>query len=85
MDKIRNEQVRGTDQVEQLGDKVREAKSEIDWTCANKGQWIYWMKDAENGESTQIHGCGQEGHADGWCHRGGCLALGEMEAGDLLQ
>lgn len=64
MDKIRNEQVRGTDQVEQLGDKVREAKSEIDWTCANKGQWIYWMKDAENGAAMQKEK--EEEHIKSW-------------------
>lgn len=35
MDEIRNEGIRGTAQVEQFGDNVRD-KVEMIWTCAEK-------------------------------------------------
>lgn len=28
-------------------------KGEIDWTCAEEGWWIKWIKDAESGHTRQ--------------------------------
>ena len=69
MDKTKNEFIRGTAQVRQIGDKVRKArlrwyghmqsilvKGCCAWSCQVKG---------EEEDQRRIHGCGKRGHASG--------------------
>lgn len=71
MDKIRNECIRGTAQLEQFGDR----QARLRWFQRGKeGQWIYQRKHVEDGTG---------GHAEGWCQRG-CQEQGRLEADDPL-
>lgn len=53
MDGITNEYIRGTDQVGQFWTQSQRSKAEIAGTCAEEGQWICWIKDAEYGAAKQ--------------------------------
>lgn len=52
MDCIRNEHIKGTAQVEGLGDKVRD-KVEMVWICVQEVLWINWIYDVQNGTARQ--------------------------------
>ncbi|XP_056130394.1 methyl-CpG-binding protein 2 isoform X2 [Lampris incognitus] len=63
------------------------------WTCVEERCWVYWEKDAEYGAAREeekrkakeeVYGCGEGGHAGGWCDRGRCRGQEEMEPDDPL-
>lgn len=64
-----NKNNRGTAKVRQLGNKVRQTKLRLVWTCAQEVQQIHWQKDAQDRVTRQeskrktneeIHGCGED-------------------------
>ena len=92
MDKIKNEYIRGSAHVEQLGQKLR-GKTEMVWACAEKGSWLHWEKNVGDGAARkeeegktkeEVHGCGERGYAGSGRDGGRCGGPRQMEANDSL-
>ena len=82
MDRIRNEYVRGTSHVEQVGDKVRGARLGLVWSCAEEGCRICWEKDAEHGATGGGGGGAKQRFMDAVRDDMRVVGVTEEEAGD---
>ena len=79
MDKIKNEFIRGTAHVRQIGDKVWEARlrwyghvqrKNAEYIGKRMLAWSYQVKGEERRKTKdEVHGCGKGEHASGWSVR----------------
>ena len=79
-DKIRNEYIRSTVKVEQLGMKMREGHSQVVWTCHEERPKVCRKKGDGNGVTgkeekreteEKISRCNEEGYRRSWWEKEG--------------